>query len=62
MQAPAPIPVFRPSYLTDGVEFQGSLTESPANIFYQEVSASIASLNRMQSSGGPSPTSCWYRP
>ena len=48
MQAPAPIPVFRPSYLTDGVEFQGSLTESPANIFYQRVNASIASLNRMQ--------------
>ena len=48
MQAPAPIPVFRPSYLTDGVEFQGSLTESPANVFYQSVNASIASLNRMQ--------------
>ena len=48
MQAPAPIPVFRPSYLTDGVEFQGSLTESPANVFYQRVNASIASLNRMQ--------------
>ena len=48
MQAPAPIPVFRPSYLTDGVEFQGSLTESPANVFYQRVNASIASLSRMQ--------------
>ena len=48
MQGPAPIPVFRPSYLTDGVEFQGSLTESPANVFYQSVNASIASLNRMQ--------------
>ena len=46
MQAPAPIPVFRPSYLTDGVEFQGSLTESPANVFYQRVNASIASLDR----------------
>ena len=48
MQAPSPIPVFRPSYLTDGVEFMGSLTESPANVFYQTVNASIASLNRMQ--------------
>jgi len=46
MQAgPAPIPVFRPSYLTDGLEFQGSLTESPANIFYQTVSASRASIS-----------------
>ena len=48
MSGPAPIPVYRPSYLTDGVEFQGSLTESPANVFYQSVNASIASLNRMQ--------------
>jgi len=48
MQAPSPIPVFRPSYLTDGVEFMGSLTESPANVFYQNVNASIASLSRMQ--------------
>ena len=45
MQGPAPIPVFRPSYLTDGLEFQGSLTESPANIFYQRVSASRASIS-----------------
>ena len=46
MQAgPAPIPVFRPSYLTDGLEFQGSLIESPANIFYQRVSASRASIS-----------------
>ena len=30
MQGPQAIPVFRPSYLTDGVEFQGSLQESPA--------------------------------
>ena len=46
MQAgPAPIPVFRPSYLTDGLEFQGSLTESPANIFYQTVEASRASIS-----------------
>ena len=46
MQAgPAPIPVFRPSYLTDGLEFQGSLTESPANVFYQRVSASRASIS-----------------
>ena len=44
MQAPAPIPVYRPSYLTDGLEFQGSLVESPANIFYQRVKASRASL------------------
>ena len=48
MQAPAPIPVFRPSYLTDGVEFMGSLSEAPANVFYQSVNASIASLDRMQ--------------
>ena len=45
MQGPAPIPVFRPSYLTDGLEFQGSLTESPANIFYQRVKASRASIS-----------------
>ena len=42
---PAAIPVFRPSYLTDGLEFQGSLTESPANIFYQQVKASRASID-----------------
>ena len=46
MQAgPAPIPVYRPSYLTDGLEFQGSLVESPANIFYQRVTASRASIS-----------------
>ena len=45
MQGPAPIPVFRPSYLTDGLEFQGSLTESPANVFYQRVKASRASIS-----------------
>ena len=45
MQGPAPIPVYRPSYLTDGLEFQGSLVESPANVFYQKVSASRASLS-----------------
>ena len=44
MSGPAPIPVYRPSYLTDGLEFQGSLVESPANIFYQRVKASRASL------------------
>ena len=45
MQAgPAPIPVYRPSYLTDGLEFQGHLVESPANVFYQRVKASRASL------------------
>ena len=48
MQAPQPIPVFRPTYLTDGREFQGSLVESPANIFYQKVNASRATLQRMQ--------------
>ena len=48
MQAPQPIPVFRPTYLTDGQEFQGSLIESPANIFYQKVNASRATLDRMQ--------------
>ena len=41
----APIPVFRPSYLTDGLEFQGSLVESPANVFYQSVEASRASIS-----------------
>jgi len=48
MQAPQPIPVYRPTYLTDGQEFQGSLIESPANIFYQKVNASRATLDRMQ--------------
>ena len=48
MQGPAPIPVFRPSKLTDGPEFQGSLVESPANIFYQTVKASRATLSRIQ--------------
>ena len=42
---PAPIPVYRPSYLTDGLEFQGSLVESPANVFYQRVKASRASIS-----------------
>ena len=45
MQGPSPIPVFRPSYLTDGLEFQASLTESPANIFYQKVKASRGSIS-----------------
>ena len=44
MSGPAPIPVYRPSYLTDGLEFQGSLVESPANIFYQRVKASRATI------------------
>ena len=44
MQGPAPIPVFRPSYLTDGLEFQGNLVESPANVFYQSVKASRATI------------------
>ena len=48
MHGPDPIPVFRPSKLTDGPEFQGSLVESPANIFYQKVTASRATLNRIQ--------------
>jgi hypothetical protein len=43
-----PIPVYRPTFLTDGGEFRGSLIESPANIFYQKVSASRATLNRLQ--------------
>ena len=43
-----PIPVYRPTFLTDGGEFRGSLIESPANIFYQKVNASRATLNRMQ--------------
>ena len=43
-----PIPVYRPPFLTDGGEFRGSLIESPANIFYQKVNASRATLNRMQ--------------
>ena len=45
MAGASAIPVFRPSYLTDGLEFQGSLTESPANIFYQQVKASRASID-----------------
>ena len=40
--------VFRPPFLTDGGEFRGSLIEAPANIFYQQVKASRATLNRMQ--------------
>ena len=47
-QQVAPIPVFRPPFLTDGGEFRGSLVESPANVFYQQVKASRATLNRMQ--------------
>ena len=43
-----PIPVYRPTFLTDGGEFRGSLIESPANIFYQTVSASRATKNRLQ--------------
>ena len=43
-----PIPVYRPTFLTDGGEFRGSLIESPANIFYQKVSASRATKNRLQ--------------
>ena len=43
-----PIPVYRPTFLTDGGEFRGSLIESPANIFYQTVNASRATLNRLQ--------------
>ena len=48
MQGPSPIPVFRPSKLTPGPEFQGSLLESPANIFYQQIRASRATLDRIQ--------------
>ena len=44
----APIPVLRPSYLMDQEEFQGDLVEAPANIFYQKVNASRATLQRMQ--------------
>ena len=44
MQGAAPIPVFRPAYLTDGLEFQGNLVESPANVFYQSVKASRATI------------------
>ena len=43
-----PIPVYRPTFLTDGGEFRGSLIESPSNIFYQTVSASRATKNRLQ--------------
>ena len=48
MQGPSPIPVFRPAKLSPGPEFQGSLVESPANVFYQRVTASRATLDRMQ--------------
>ena len=47
MQGPAPIPVFRPSKLTPGPEFQGSRWR-PANIFYQQIKASRATLDRIQ--------------
>ena len=43
-----PIPVYRPTFLTDGGEFRGSLIESPSNIFYQKVTASRATKNRLQ--------------
>jgi len=43
-----PIPVYRPTFLTDGGEFRGSLIESPSNIFYQKVDASRATANRLQ--------------
>ena len=42
------IPVYRPTFLTDGGQFRGSLIEAPANIFYQKVDASRATLNRLQ--------------
>jgi hypothetical protein len=48
MQGVSAIPVFRPTKLTDGPEFQGSLVESSANIFYQQVHASRATLDRIQ--------------
>ena len=48
MQGVSAIPVFRPTKLTDGPEFQGSLVESASNIFYQQVHASRATLNRIQ--------------
>ena len=48
MQGPQPIPVYRPTEITDGPEFQPFLVESPANIFYQQVNASRATLDRMQ--------------
>ena len=48
MQGPSPIPVFRPAKLSPGPEFQGSLVESPANVFYQKVTASRATLDRLQ--------------
>jgi hypothetical protein len=51
MQGPAPIPVFRPSYLSDGLEFQGHLVESPANVFYQSVKASRASIDKSSGAG-----------
>ena len=38
------VPVFRPNYLTDGLEFSGHLVESPSNIFYQSVKASRATI------------------
>ena len=47
MQGPAPIPVFRPAKLSPGPEFQGSLVESPANVFYQTVRASQANNSHM---------------
>ena len=43
-----PIPVYRPPFLTDGGEFRGQLVEAPSNVFFQQVKASRATLNRMQ--------------
>ena len=43
-----PVPVYRPTFITDGGQFRGSLIESPSNIFYQKVSASRATKNRLQ--------------
>ena len=43
-----PVPVYRPTFITDSGQFRGSLIESPSNIFYQKVSASRATKNRLQ--------------
>ena len=47
-QQVAPIPVFRPPFLTDGGEFRGSLIESPANVFYQQVKALLWPCSRKE--------------
>ena len=43
-----PIPVYRPTFLTDGGEFRGSLIESPATSSTRRCLQAHATLNRLQ--------------